>query len=225
MAARTRGKASETGESRWIDISIPLRNGMVHWPTDPPPRVERIKDVGRGDGVTLTELTIIVHTGTHIDAPLHFIPGGSTIDKMPLDVAVGPARVIEVKGVDVIRPELLERHDIRKGERILVKTDNSGRVYRTDAFVDDYVYFADETAQYLVERGVSLVGLDYISVGSIKSEGNVHATHQTLLKNGVYILEGINLAAVRPGNYELICVPLLVERGDAGPTRAILRRL
>jgi arylformamidase len=211
--------------SDWIDISIPYRKGMLYWPTDAPPRVERIKDVDSGDNVTLTEMTIISHTGTHIDAPLHFIPGGGTIDQMPLDTAIGPARVIEIEDQKIIRPEELAKYNIQKGERILFKTRNSDTLYQTDEFKDDYVYFSNETADYLVEKGIRLVGLDYISIGTLNDNANIHTTHRALLGHGIYILENINLAGVKPGQYELIAVPIKLERGDAGPCRAIIRSL
>jgi arylformamidase len=220
------GGNPNTDKSAWIDITIPLRNAMVHWPEDPiPPRVERIMDVDRGDKVTMSQITIISHTGTHVDAPLHFIYGGGTIDEMPLDTAVGPARVIEIKDTEMIKPEELVDYDIQPGERILFKTQNSSRVYQTDAFVEDYVYFSTEAAHFFVEKRVRVVGLDYISIGSYHSQANLVETHETLLKNGIYILEGINLSGVKAGHYELICLPIKLERGDAGPARAILRPL
>lgn len=220
------GSNPNTNKSEWIDITIPLRNAMVHWPEDPiPPRVERIMDVDRGDKVTMSQINIISHTGTHMDAPLHFIYGGGSIDEMPLDTAVGPARVIEIRDTESIKPGELVDSNIQPGERILFKTQNSTRVYQTDEFVEDYVYFSTEAAHLFVEKGVRVVGLDYISIGSYKSQPNLVETHETLLRNGIYILEGINLSGVKAGQYELICLPIRLERGDAGPARAILRPL
>ncbi len=219
-AQQTWGEATK---SSWIDISIPIRDKMVYWPTDPVPRVTRIKDRDKGDPVTLTEIQIIDHVGTHIDAPLHFIAGGKTIDQMPLNATIGRARVIEIKDKKVITLKELLPHNIRRGERILFKTTNSTRCYKTDEFVEDYVYFSTEVAQHLVDRGVRAVGLDYISIGTPKDRDNIHDTHRILLEGGVYIIEGINLAKVKPGRYELICLPILLHRGDAAPARAILR--
>ncbi len=210
-------------DSGWIDISLPLRNAMVHWPTDSPPRVERIQDVDRGDPVTLTELTIISHTGTHIDAPLHFIPHGGTIDEMPLGTTVGPARVIEIKDGESIKPEELALHHIRRGQRVLFKTRNSSRVYRTDDFIEDYVFLTIEAARFLVEKGVRLVGIDCLSVGTITDRENLHETHRTLLSGGIYILEGLDLSRVEAGSYDLVCLPLRLARGDGSPARAIVR--
>lgn len=212
-------------KSKWIDITIPLHNAMVHWPTDPAPRVERIRDVDKGDRVTLTEITIISHTGTHVDAPLHFIPHGGTIDEMPLDALVGRARVIEINDEKSIKPEELVTHRIRRGERILFKTKNSDKVYKTDDFVTDYVSMSVEAAHFLVEKGITVAGIDYISIGDYNSEKNLAETHRTLLDGHVWIIEGLNLAGVKPGKYELICLPLKLARGDAAPARAILKPL
>ena len=220
------GSNPNGNKSGWIDITIPLRNAMVHWPEDPvPPQVERIMDVDRGDRVTMSHINIISHTGTHIDAPLHFIYGGGSIDEMPLDTAMGPARVIEIRDTESVKPEELVDYNIQPGERILFKTQNSSRVYQTDKFVEDYVYISTEAANFLVEKRVRVVGLDYISIGSVKDMQNLVETHETLLKNGIYVLEGINLFGVKAGQYELICLPIKLERGDAGPARAILRPL
>jgi arylformamidase len=204
----------EAPQSSWIDISIPFRDRMVHWPGDPEPRIVRLKDRNAGDPTSLMDMHFIDHAGTHIDAPLHFIPGGKTIDQMPVNATMGRARVIEINP-----------YNIRRGERILFKTRNSEECYKTDEFVEDYVYFSTEVARYLVERGIRAVGLDYLSIGSVKEDQNLKDTHEILLRAGVYIIESINLAGVKPGRYELVCLPLLLEKGDAGPARAIIRPL
>jgi arylformamidase len=210
-------------KSDWIDISIPIRNKMVYWPGDPVPRIERIKDRDKGDGVTLTEMQIIDHIGTHVDAPLHFMAGGLTIDKMPIDATVGRARVIEIKNPVSIELKEVEPYNIRRGERILFKTKNSSRCYKTDEFVPDYTYISLDVAKHLVERGIRVIGLDYLSIGKYGDDTNLGGTHVTFLNGGVYILEGINLAKVKPGRYDMVCLPLYLEKGDAAPARAILR--
>ena len=192
------------------------------WPSDPVPRITRLKDRDKGDPVSLMEIQIVDHVGTHIDAPLHFIPGGMTIDKMPLNAAMGRARVIEIKNRKAITLEELAPHKIRRGERILFKTRNSS-LYKTGEFTEDYVYFSTEVAQHLVDKGVRVVGLDYISIGTPADRDNIRDTHSILLGNGIYVIEGINLSKVKAGKYELICLPLLLDRGDAGPARAIVR--
>jgi arylformamidase len=210
----------------WYDISVPLKQGMNYFPTDPaPPKIYRYHDRDLGGRVTMSMLEIISHTGTHIDAPLHFIPGGSTISDMPLDAAVGPCRVIEIKDPEKIRVGELEKHHIKKGERILLKTRNSPKVYTSEKFVEDYVYLDVDGARYLASRGIRLFGLDNITIGSFKEHDNLSRTHEALLGAGIYILEDCALADVPPGEYDLLCLPLLMWNGDAGPCRAILRPL
>jgi len=218
-------KSFSVSKSRWINISLPLRNAMVHWPGNDPPRVELIHDVEKGARAPLWEITISSHTGTHIDAPRHFQPDGKTIDQMPLDTMIGPARVIEIKDTETIKPEELAAHNIQPGERILFKTRNSSKAYQTDDFVEDYVYISTEAAHLLAEKKVSVVGLDYIAVGSYKDIENLKEVHETLFNGGAWIIEGLNLSEAKAGKYELICLPLILEGGDACPARAILRPL
>ncbi len=210
----------------WYDISVPLKQGMNYFPTDPaPPKIYRYHDVELGARVTMSMLEIISHTGTHVDAPLHFIPGGSTISDMPLDATIGPCRVIAIQDMQKITVAELEKSNIRAGERLLFKTRNSPRVYTSDKFVEDYVYLDGDAADYLVGKKIVLFGLDNITIGHFKEPDNLNRTHRTLLNAGIYILEDCALADVPPGEYELVCLPLLMWKGDAGPCRAILRPL
>jgi arylformamidase len=187
--------------------------------------VYRLSDVALGAKVTMSMIEMISHTGTHIDAPLHFIPGGSTISDMSLDATIGPARVIEIKDKQKIRVAEIEKYDIKKGERLLFKTRNSPLTYTSETFVEDYVYFDIPAAEYLAEKKVRMVGLDNITIGSFKEPGSLTQTHTIFLRAGVYILEDCALGDVPPGDYELLCLPLLMYNGDAGPSRAILRPL
>jgi arylformamidase len=217
------------GESEWIDITLPLGKEIPVLPdsvsagTTPTSSVQRFFDVDKGDKVTMSRIEMISHDGTHIDAPLHFIRGGMTIDEMPVEVGVGPARVIEIKDEKEITADELEPYDIKAGERILFKTKNSPRVYSVRQCTGDYVAVSLEAAKYLAEKKVRLVGLDYLTIANIVPLENVGEVHTTLLENGVFILEAINLNGVEPGNYDLICLPLRLEKGDAGPCRAIIR--
>lgn len=210
----------------WYDISVPLKQGMVFNPMDPvPPNIYRMMEPALGAPVTMSKIEIISHTGTHVDAPTHFIPGGSTISDMPLDATIGPARVIEIKDPEKIKVEELERHNIRKGERILCKTRNSPRAYEGPGWMEDFVYLDPAGAEYLAKKEIVLFGLDVLSLGDIKKEEDLRKTHITLLGAGVYVLESCALGHVPPGEYELLCLPLLMQGGDAGPARAILRPL
>lgn len=217
---------SEKVPEGWYDITIPIKQEMNYLPIDPrPPKLYRFSDAQLGAKVTMTMLELISHTGTHIDTPLHFIPDGSTVSDMPLDATIGPARVIEIEDPEIIRVPELEKYDIKKGERILCKTGNSPKYYETPRFAGDYVYLDEDAAAFLAEKGVILFGLDYFTIGDIDNEESVIKTHQTLLSNGIYILEGCALGHVPAGEYELLCLPLLIYHGDACPCRAILRPL
>jgi arylformamidase len=210
----------------WYDISVPIKQGMTYLPIDPvAPKIYRLADTALGSKVTMSMLEMISHTGTHIDTPLHFIPGGSTVSDMPLDATIGPARVLEIKDPESIKVAELKTHNIRKGERILCKTRNSPETYESLRFPEDYVYLDADAAVYLVEKEIVLFGLDCITIGDIKNEESVVKTHQALLSAGIYILENCALGHVPAGEYELLCLPLLMYHGDAGPSRAILRPL
>ena len=192
---------------------------MVHWPGDAPFERRKTLSLAEGDACNLSEIQCSAHTGTHLDAPLHFIEPGAAIDAMPLDATVGPARVIEIHDRHLIRIEELERHQPRAGDRLLFKTANS-KLWKTSEFQSDYVHISPETARYLVGIGVRTVGVDYLSVGH--GEGGGAETHRILLEAGVWIIEGLNLEEVTPGEYELICLPLKIQGGDGAPARAIL---
>jgi arylformamidase len=207
--------------AKWIDISVTIRSGMVHWPDNPEVRVERAKEISKGDVCNVSMMSLGAHTGTHMDGPLHFIADGQGLDEMPLDATIGPARVIEIKDKESVKPKALESYKIRRGERILLKTPNSSRSWKTDAFDEDFVYISKEAAQYLVDREIQTVGVDYLSVGGFKKDGV--ETHLILLGAGIWVIEGLNLSKVKPGKYDLVCLPLKVLKSDGAPARAILR--
>jgi arylformamidase len=206
---------------KWIDISVPLKTGMVQWPGDPVARFTRTTDMGRGDDYTALFLEMSVHTGTHMDAPAHVIRNGKTLDTMPPDAGVGPARVIAIRDSKSITTGELTRHQIRRGERILFKTRNSYRCWRSDRFVEDFVSLSADAARYLARRRVSLVGIDYLSVGGPNNDGR--ETHETLLNAGIWIIEGLNLSRVKAGPVELLCLPLKLADADGAPARALVR--
>ncbi|HXF93237.1 MAG TPA: cyclase family protein [Nitrospiraceae bacterium] len=207
----------------WIDVSVAFRTGMVHWPDNPPIRITRILDMKHGDACTLSEISMGAHSGTHMDAPVHFLRGGKELDEMPLSAVIGPARVIAIRDPDRIRVEELRPHRIRRGERILFKTRNSARVWKTDVFIKEFVYLSTEAGRYLAARRVRTVGVDYLSVGGYKKNGP--EVHRALLKAGIWIIEGLDLSHVRPGEYDLICLPLKIAHSDGAPARAVLRRI
>ena len=194
---------------------------MVHWPGDPDFHIERASDQEKGDVATVSRMTLGVHTGTHMDAPLHFIRGAKSIDQIPLDATVGPARVIPIRDTKSIKRAELIPHAITAGERLLFRTANSDHSWNSDHFDETFVYISQDAARYLAECGVRSVGVDYLSVGGYKQDGP--ETHHALLSAGIWIIEGLNLGHVDPGDYELLCLPLKLMGSEGAPARAILR--
>lgn len=208
---------------KWIDISVPLRSGMIHWPDDPPVKIEKLFDLDHGDISNVSMISMCSHTGTHMDAPLHFIKNGKGLDEMPFEATVGLARVIEIFDEESIKSEELICNRIRQGERLLFKTKNSTKCWDTVKFVKDFVYMSQDAAEFLVGRKIRVVGVDYLSVDGFRQ--NRFETHTILLKAGIWIIEGLDLSRVEHGRYHLICLPLNIEKGDGAPARAIVKRL
>ena len=214
---------SET-HSNWIDVSVPLREGMVICPGDIKVEIDHRHFIQHLDGGTNSSIHMGVHTGTHMDAPRHFFAKGKSIDQMPFDTTIGPARVIEIVDNISIKAEELKQHNIKRGERILFKTRNSQRCWQTDAFVTDFVYITRGASRLLADAGVRLVGIDYLSVGSsLDLDKTTPDTHQILLGAEIWLIEGLNLSGVGAGTYNLICVPLKLIQTDGSPVRVLLR--
>ena len=209
--------------SEWKDVSVPLKNGMVQWPGDKAFSRAYTESIEKGDQANVSEIEGSAHTGTHMDAPAHFITGGHTIDAVPLDACMGRARVIDIKDAELIRISELEQQKIAAGERVLFRTKNSDHVWKTDAFQTRFVHIPADTARWLAERRVRTVGVDYLSVGGYESDGA--ETHRALLGAGVWIIEGLVLTDVEPGEYDLICLPLKIVGSDGAPARALLRKI
>jgi len=208
-----------TGE--WIDVSVPVRPGMVHWPDDGPVRFERASSIADGDEANVTRLDMSAHTGTHMDAPLHFFDGDPDMAAFPLEIGIGPARVVEIEGKEPIDRGQLEGLEIESGDRILFRTVNSDRSWWERDFDPGFVYVSHEAAELLGEIGVALAGVDYLSVGGAGSEGG--EVHRALLGAGVWVVEGLDLSAVKAGEYELICMPIKLVGSDGAPARVLLR--
>jgi arylformamidase len=207
----------------WFDVSVPVFPGMVHWPGDPAFTFDWFLQMGKnGAPCNVSRLSLGTHTGTHMDAPLHFIRNGKTIDQLPLQATMGPARIIPIKDTESIKPGELKSFRIRKGERILFKTRNSTRAWKMKKFDEDFVFISKEAAEYLVEKKIQTVGVDYLSVGGFKKDGV--ETHQALLGAGIWIIEGLNLAKAKPGNCELVCLPLKIIGAEGAPARAVIRQ-
>lgn len=209
--------------SGWIDVTVPIADGMVHWPGDPPVRIVRTRDLARGDDATVSELSLGAHTGTHVDAPAHFIAGGATVDALALEALAGEARIVALEGAGALGEAALAAADPRPGERLLLKTRNSERCWREPAFVPDFVHLSAGAARLLAARAVRTVGVDYLSVGGGGEEGR--EVHRILLGAGICVLEGLDLSLAPPGRCELLCLPLRIRGGDGAPARALVRPL
>lgn len=206
------------------DISVEINPSLPIWPGDPPFDLERVSKIEDGANANVSRVTMGVHTGTHIDAPFHFLREGSTVERVALEKLVGPAQVISVpEEAEVIDSGVLERLSLAEGAtRLLLKTRNS-RFWEEpqSVFHTDFVGVSADGAEYLVARGVQLVGIDYLSIAPYKKS---RPTHEILLRNGTVIVEGLNLSAVPTGEYNLYCMPLRLAGSDGGPARVILVR-
>ena len=203
------------------DISLNLSAETVRWVVAPPLEVHERRRMSRGDEVNASALTVSVHAGTHLDAPLHFVPDGASIDALPLERFIGPALVHEVDAERHITEAHVRAIALAGVTRVLFKTRNSALLKRRE-YVADFAAFSVGAAQALVARGVDLVGLDYLSVAHADEQVPVH---RAFLDHGVVLLEGIDLSEVAPGRYELICFPLRLRGLDGAPCRAVLRDL
>ena len=201
------------------DITMPLSAALPIYPGDPPIVIAPWLSIAQGDLANVSHLTLGSHSGTHLDPPRHFSDAGRSVDEIPLERLIGPALVLEIADASLIGREELSRLPIKGAERVLLKTGNS-QFWQESEFHPEYAALSADGARFLVESGVKLIGIDYLSVESPGGSGEVH---RTLLDNDVLILEGINLADVLPGEYELICLPLKIKGGDGAPVRALLR--
>jgi arylformamidase len=201
-----------------IDISVPVRPGMHVWEGDPPFRIDQVATVEGGDGYNATRLDLGTHTGTHIDAPLHFVDGGATVDSIPLETLVGPCHVVDATAVaGQLDAAALAGLDLPAvTERLVFKTRN-GALWDRDGFAPDFTAFTGDGAEALLALGVRLAGIDYLSIGD-------EDAHHVLLEAGVVPLEGLDLRAVEPGPYTLFCLPLKVVGTEGAPARALLAR-
>lgn len=204
------------------DISLTISPDMPVWPGDPAVALEQVESMDKGAEYNMTRLAMSVHAGTHVDAPHHFLNDGRTVESLALDVLTGPCYVLQLPDdVDEITAEVLERTPIPNGaERLLFGTRNSRWwAQGVKEFQTDFVAISEDGAHWLVERGVKLVGVDYLSVAPYHQSV---PTHRVLLEAGVVALEGVNLAQVPRGFYTLYCLPLKLAGSDGAPARAIL---
>jgi arylformamidase len=207
-----------------LDISVPLSNQLPTWPGSPGVRIQRLQSMKEGADANVSRLDIDIHSGTHIDAPLHFIKDGKTTAEIPLERLVGPCQVVHLPGIPHITADDLARAGIHKDTtRLLLKTDNS-RFWENPhhTFQPDFCALKPDAAQWVVDQGIELVGIDY---HSIQLYHDPIDTHVILLQAETIILEGLDLRVVTPGQYRLICLPLKIEGVEGASARAILEEL
>ena len=209
----------------WIDVTATLDPATTPiYEGDAPLKFEFLKDMRKGDALTLSAYSMGAHSGTHIDAPMHFVRDGAPIDRVPLEPLMGPARVIDIPdAVQSINADELNRHEWRGAQRVLFRTRSSLRGWmKSPTFHRDFAYVAPDAAKLLADAGVKLVGVDYISAEQFGAPAPM--THRILLGRGIPIVEGLALETVRPGDYDLIVLPIKVGGHEGAPARAVLRR-
>jgi arylformamidase len=206
--------------AKLYDITVPLSAQVPTFPGDPPFRMEFVHRIADGKPYNVAHLDLGVHAGTHVDAPYHFVADGDTVDRLPLEILVGKARVVAVQSRDAVRRADLEETDLTDDLRVLIKTRNSGQL-KNGQFQEDFVYLDPDAATYLVDQGIKLVGIDSLSIEKFGSKD--FAAHHALLGAGVVVVEGLDLSDVEPGEYDLTCLPLRLVGADGSPARVILR--
>jgi len=206
------------------DVTLTLRPDMPTWPGEQGPRIEPLKRLARGDSSNVSVVTLGDHTGTHVDPPVHFIEGAPGVDRLPLEVLVGPCQVVGYDEDEHISHKWLETAAIGADtHRIVFKTRNSAHWTDPAApFDKDFIALDETAAHWLVRRGVKLVGIDYLSIEPFGSGKIGHPVHVALLRAGVVIIEGLDLHDVQPGTYEIVCAPLKIENGTGSPARVFL---
>lgn len=202
------------------DVSLPITDSMLVWGDDEKVSIQTVATVEK-DGVRLSKFSFGSHTGTHIDAPNHFLRDREGVDKISLEKLIGRCMVIDltkIKGLEIL-PSHLDKVDIKKGDRVVFKTGNF-LLLKKSTFPKSYVSLSESGASFLVERGVCLVGTDFLG---IEKRGNLgHPVHKMLLSNGIVIVEGLDLSEVEEGIYDIICLPLRVVGADGSPARVML---
>jgi len=204
------------------DISLTIYPGMLAWPGQPQVAIDTVKSIAQGDSSNVSLLHIGTHTATHVDAPRHFIPGAPGIDSIAPEVLVGPVRLFQLPEVPLIDRSLLEGLELKGVERLLFGTRNSALLTQK-SFEQNYIAISEDAAHYLVDMGIKLVGIDYLSIEKYHSESR--PIHHVLLGAGVVIIEGLDLTGVPAGDYELICLPLKIKDGNGAPARVFLREV
>ena len=211
---------SSGSHMKLIDVSVALDANLASYPGNTPFSLEAVKRIANGDSSNVSSLHLSAHAGTHVDAPRHFFDNGIGVDALPLEMLFGRTRVIEVMSRKGIGADELSGADLSEEVRVLIKTHNS-KLWGSPDFNKDYVGVTESGARHLVDHGIKLVGVDYLSVEEFKKPGA--PAHHVLLGSGTIVIEGLNLRDVEPGVYEMFCLPLRVVGADGAPARVVLR--
>ncbi|SET04989.1 cyclase family protein [Hymenobacter actinosclerus] len=201
----------------WLDFTTTITDGMAYWPDNAPVHIKRTLSMADGAAANVSEISMSVHTGTHVDAPLHFLADGTDAAQLDLSKLMGPALLVAVNSEKFISRADVEHLQLKPGSRVLFKTRNSAREWSTEPFNPDFVRVGADAAAWLQEQGVVCVGVDYLSVGDAQA-------HNILLGAGISVIEGLALQHAEPGEYELLCLPLKIKGVDGAPARVLARR-
>src|SRR3954469_909287 len=207
---------------RLLDVSVVLQAGMPAYPGNPPFEMTPVKRIAQGDSSNNSRLVMGTHAGTHVDAPRHFFDDRPGVESLPLELLIGRARVIDLPHRGGITSAHLAAAGLREDLRLLLRTPNSALWNSAAGFHQDYTYLTEGGARFLVDQGVKVVGIDYLSIEQFKKPGA--PAHHALLGNGVVIIEGLNLSEAEAGRYEMYCLPLKLQDGDGAPARVVLKR-
>jgi arylformamidase len=207
---------------RLVDVSVLLAPGIATYPGNPEFEITPVKRIASGDSSNNSRLVMGTHTGTHVDAPRHFFDDRPGVDTLPLDLLIGRARVIDLPHRGGITEAHLAAAGLREDLRVLLRTPNSALWNTADGFHPEYTYLTEGGARFLVDQGVKVVGIDYLSVEQFHKPGA--PAHHALLGSGVVIIEGLNLSEADPGRYEMYCLPLRIAGADGAPARVVLKR-
>jgi arylformamidase len=202
----------------WLDFTTTISDGMAYWPDNAPVRIRQTLSMAAGAAANVTEMSLSVHTGTHVDAPRHFLADGADVTQLDLGTLMGPALLVEVDEAPFITRASVENLALQPHDRVLFKTRNSRHDWARQPFDPDFVRLRADAAEWLRDQGVVCVGVDYLSVGPAD-------THHALLDAGISIIEGLALRHATPGRYELLCLPLRIAGADGAPARVLARKM
>jgi arylformamidase len=204
----------------YYDITVSLGENTHIWPSQEKISIKDLKRMDMGGTSNIKSLKITTHSGTHVDAPLHMIPGGMSVDEIPLETFIGKVQVVEIKNPHEIKEEELFNKLLKGTERIIFKTGNTEKLKQHESFFSDYAYITQSCAKFLIDSGIKLVGIDYLSVDRFSDKN--HTVHKMLLGNGVVIIENLGLGNIEEGLYNIICMPMRIKNADGAPARVTL---